>query len=176
MCVEYAGGGSDLQFCFPWRNLAPWMKKADKIEGMLRELASWGAEGGLDPCYEGYFVCFNTQRYYEAHDVLEHLWLQTRDGNHAFYKGLIQLAGAFVHLQKQFLRPTHPKDATRARPAARLFQLAARNLGPYRPNHLGLDVERVWALSTGLAEQIKNSNFSNPWTPETAPTLALNPA
>jgi len=152
------------------------MKKAEKIEDLLRDLAPAHSTARLDPCYQGYFTCFNTQRYYEAHDVLEHLWLQTRDGNHAFYKGLIQFAGAFVHLQKQFLRPHHPKDATRARPAVRLFQLAARNLAPYRPAHLDLDVERVWTLSTTLADQIKNSNFSNPWTPDSAPILSLNHA
>ena len=30
------------------------------------------------PCYVGYFRCWNEQRYYEAHDVLEHLWLRTK--------------------------------------------------------------------------------------------------
>lgn len=147
------------------------MKKAEKIEAMLRDLA--GGEAGLDPCYEGYFTCFNSQRYYEAHDVLEHLWLGTSDANHAFYKGLIQLAGAFVHLQKQFQRPRHPKDGTRARPAVRLFKLAAHNLAPYRPIHLRLDVERVWTLSTSLAEQIVRTGYGNPWTPDSAPILSL---
>ncbi len=153
------------------------MKKADKIEEMVRDLAAAGpSAAGLDPCYEGYFTCFNTQRYYEAHDVLEHLWLQTSDANHAFYKGLIQLAGAFVHLQKQFQRPHHPKDAPRARPAVRLFQLAARNLAPYRPRHLHLDVERVWTLCHTIADQIQESGYANPWTPETALTLTLDPS
>jgi len=158
------------------------VKKAEKIENMLRDMApGHGAPGapeteavsGLDPCYAGYFTCFNSQRYYEAHDVLEHLWLQTNDANHAFYKGLIQLAGAFVHLQKQFQRPDHPKDATRARPAVRLFRLAARNLAPYRPLHLHLDVERVWTLCTNLADQIAHTGYANPWSPTTAPTLSL---
>jgi len=147
------------------------MKKSDKIEGLLRDLPA-GASG-VDPRYEGYFACFNRQCYYEAHDVLEHLWLSTRDENHAFYKGLIQFAGAFVHLQKQFQRPQHPKDAARARPAVRLFQLAARNLQAYRPRHLRLDVERVWTLSANLAKQIEASGFNNPWTPDSAPQLSL---
>ena len=148
------------------------MKKAEKIEEMLRGLGA-GGESGLDPRYEGYFTCFNSQRYYEAHDVLEDLWLGTRDENHAFYKGLIQFAGAFVHLQKQFQRPHHPKDRDRGRPAVRLFQLAARNLGPYRPVHLRLDVERVWTLSTTLAEKIKEAGYENPWSPEEAPRILL---
>ena len=57
----------------------------------------------LDAHYLGYFACFNRGWFYEAHDVLEELWLANRTGpNYAFYKGLIQLAGAFVHLQKIF--------------------------------------------------------------------------
>ncbi|HEX4083767.1 MAG TPA: DUF309 domain-containing protein [Chthoniobacteraceae bacterium] len=145
------------------------MKKADKIQGMLREHET----PGLPPEYAGYFTCFNRQEYYEAHDVLEHLWLRTRDGNHAFYKGLIQFAGAFVHLQKQYRRPDHPKDASRAKPAARLFGLAAKNLEAYRPAHLRLDVERVWKMSMAFAEEIARSGYRNPWTPETAPRLEI---
>jgi predicted metal-dependent hydrolase len=180
MCRQYGDPDSHLQFCIPWQNLPFGMKKAEKIEGMLRDLRPPGERpageelpAGIDPCYEGYFTCFNSQRYYEAHDVLEHLWLRTRDDNYAFYKGLIQFAGAFVHLQKQFQRPHHPKDRGRAHPAARLFRLAARNLAPYRPLHLHLDVERVWTLSTALAEQITGSGFANPWSPGDAPTLFL---
>lgn len=151
------------------------MKKADKIADLLENLSA-GEAPGLDPCYTGYFTCFNDQRYYEAHDVLEHLWLQTRDGDHAYYKGLIQLAGAFVHLQKQFLRPGHPKDGARARPAVRLLLLAARNLEPYRPRHMRLDVEGVWSLCTVLAAQISKSDYTNPWSPTAAPRLNLEAA
>lgn len=149
------------------------MRKADKIQAMVRSLGT--RDPGLDPRYEGYFTCFNERRYYDAHDVLEDLWLKTDDENHAFYKGLIQLAGAFVHLQKQFLRPDHPKDGARARPAVRLFELAARNLAPYRPRHLRLDVERVWSLAGRLAQDITRRAYANPWTPDTAPTLSLDP-
>jgi hypothetical protein len=156
---------------------APAMKKADKIADLLVDLSAGApAPTGLDPCYTGYFTCFNDQRYYEAHDVLEHLWLQKKDANYAFYKGLIQLAGAFVHLQKQFLRPGHPKDASRARPAVRLLLLAAKNLEPYRPHHLRLDVERVWTLCTALAAQIPLADYANPWSPDAAPTLTLEAA
>ena len=82
------------------------IKKAERIEAYVKSFGP--AAEGYDPCYLAYFVCFNTQEYYEAHDVLEHLWLQREDENHAFFKGLIQLAGAFVHLKKQNLRPEHP--------------------------------------------------------------------
>src|SRR5690242_1238657 len=58
----------------------------------------------LDAHYLAYFECFNRQLFHESHDVLEELWLADKHGrNYSFYKGLIQLAGAFVHLQKNRL-------------------------------------------------------------------------
>ena len=93
-----------------------------------------GLQGRDRPAhYLGFFACFNRQLFYEAHDVLEELWLPRRresDGN--FYKGLIQLAGAFVHFKKDRLRP-----------AGALLALARGYLAAYRPKHLGLDVEAV---------------------------------
>src|SRR5256885_10158201 len=78
-----------------------------------------------DAHYLGYFELFNRGLFYESHDVLEELWLPVRQKPEgAFYKGLIQLAGAFVHLQKNRLRP-----------AAALFKLARNNLQSYSPLH-----------------------------------------
>lgn len=149
------------------------MKKAERITAYVEQL---GAESGgtLHPCYEGYFRCFNERKYYEAHDVLEHLWLQCHDENHHFFKGLIQIAGAFVHLQKQFLRPDHPKDGRRLRPAVRLFHLGASNLDPYRPRHMQLDVDSLCAACARLAAEIVTSGFThNPWHPARSLQLDL---
>ena len=96
-----------------------------------------GPDGhGVDRHYAGYFQCFNRGLFYEAHDVLEHLWLAQRGGpNDFFYKGLIQLAGAFVHLRKN-----------RTGPAAALFKLARTNLRRYPAVHERLDVREVLSL------------------------------
>ncbi len=150
------------------------MKKSDRIRDFVRQ---FGAEpaAGRDSRYVGYFACFNAGRYYEAHDVLEDLWLAEPGGDGAFYKGLIQFAGAFVHLQKQRARPTHPKDGRRLGPAARLFALAARNLAPFAPRHLGLDVRAVLELAGAHEAEIVASNFThNPWHPDHAPQLTLH--
>lgn len=147
------------------------MKKFDRMEAFVESLHA-GETGGLHPCYAGYFTCFNRGEYYEAHDVLEHLWLQCTDANEPFYKGLIQLAGGFVHLRKQRLRPDHPKDGRRLGPASRLFDLAARNLAPFAPHHLQLDVEAVLALAAGAADKIRASNYAaNPWDPAHPPQI-----
>lgn len=148
------------------------MKKSDRISAFVAGLETTAAD--LDPRYEGYFHCFNQRLYYEAHDVLEDLWLERRDEHWAFFKGLIQFAGAFVHLQKQFLRPQHPKDGRRLAPAARLFRLAAENLDRFRPLHLRLDVEAICAQCDAFAREIEASEFRrNPWTPDNAPRLTL---
>lgn len=118
----------------------------------------------LDAHYLGYFDCFNRQLFYEAHDVLEDLWLKDRhgaDGN--FYKGLIQLAGAFVHLQKHRLRP-----------AAALFKLALANLDQYPRDHKQLDLKAVQALAQNWLGELERNAFNvNPLTAANTPKLAL---
>src|SRR5208283_3335130 len=99
-----------------------------------------------DRRYLGYFDCFNRQRFFEAHEVLEALWLPQRQGlNGAFYKGLIQLAGAFVHLQKN-----------RPGPAAVLFGLAQANLRKYPATHEGLAVNDVLAVIEEWLRRLKS--------------------
>lgn len=150
------------------------MKKSERIQTMVDGLT--GRESGLDPRYTGWFTCFNRAEYYEAHDVLEHLWLQTRDANYAFYKGLIQLAGAFVHLKKQHERPWHAKDGKRMRPAARLFALALRNIAPFAPMHLRLDVEACCRLCAEHIAELERTEFAiNPWNPDHLPRIELQP-
>jgi len=118
----------------------------------------------LEAHYLGYFDCFNRRLFYEAHDVLEDLWLKDRagpDGN--FFKGLIQLAGAFVHLQKNRLRP-----------AAALFKLALANLEKYPPVHKQLNVKRVQTLAGEWLSELERDKFSrNPLTTANGPRLAL---
>src|SRR5215472_14991615 len=99
----------------------------------------------LDAHYLGYFECFNRQLFYEAHDVLEELWLGQRRGpNGAFYKGLIQLAGAFVHVQRR-----------RPGPAAALLKLANGNLANYPGIHERLALEPVLQLIKDWLQRIQ---------------------
>jgi predicted metal-dependent hydrolase len=118
----------------------------------------------LDAHYLGYFDYFNQRLFYEAHDVLEHLWLPDKYGpNGAFYKGLIQLAGAFVHLQKNRLRP-----------AAALFKLALTNLEKYPRLHERLNVATTCELARKWLEEMERGRFDvNPLTDQNAPALGL---
>jgi predicted metal-dependent hydrolase len=118
----------------------------------------------LEAHYLGYFGCFNRQLFYEAHEVLEPLWLAQRRGpKGAFYKGLIQLAGAFVHLAKN-----------RPRPAAALFRLAGANLGQYPGTHDLLDVQAARLMIQEWVSKLEAAAFTiNPLDAATPPQLHL---
>ena len=103
----------------------------------------------LDARYLAFFECFNRGLYFEAHEVLEEIWLPRRkEANGLFYKGLIQLAGAFVHLQKNRLRP-----------AAALFNLACANLQRYRPIYERLELMSLIDMIEKWRRQLEESNF-----------------
>ncbi len=134
--------------------------KSGKIAGMVAHLEGreWPAH------YLGFFECFNQGLYYEAHDVLEELWLPVRKAPEGdFYKGLIQLAGAFVHFQKDRLRP-----------AGALLRLARENLGRYPERHEGLDLATVKQLAAvWLGHLETGAPGQNPFCTTEAPRLAL---
>jgi predicted metal-dependent hydrolase len=69
--------------------------------------------------------------FWESHEVLEVPW---REGRSGFYKGLILLASAWVHVQRG-----NPRGI-----AAQLRK-AVQALEPYRPAYLGVDVELLLA-------------------------------
>ena len=147
---------------------------ADVLRHRTDSLRQATGEMAHHPFYRAYFECWNAQRYYEAHDVLEQLWLNTQSSDDNFFKGLIQAAGAFVHLQKNFEHPMHTKHSQRLRPAVRLFALAENNLTPYSPTHHALDVAAFVDLLRTTREKILRSDYqTNPWSPAAAPKLKL---
>src|SRR5437868_2101441 len=155
------------------------MNKGERISQFVRDLegddvGSGAGEVAKNPYYRAYFHCWNEQRYYEAHDVLEQLWLNNDTADDNFFKGLIQAAGAFVHLQKNFEHPTHAKHSRRLRPAVRLFELAKKNLSTFAPRHHALDVSALLDLLRATREKIVATDFkANPWSPDNAPRLEL---
>lgn len=130
----------------------------------MAELAKQFATDGVDGRYAGYFALFNQQMFYEAHDILEDLWLPDRRGpNGDFYKGLIQLAGAFVHLQKGRLRPS-----------GALFKLAQANFEKYPGVHERLNLAAVQLLIAGWLRRLEKDDYQvNPLAGAMVPQLAL---
>lgn len=125
-------------------------------------------------CYLEYFRLFNAQEYYEAHDVLEHIWLGEHGERYIFYKALIQFAGGFVHLQHHHREPGHRIHARRLRPAARLFRRCAELLAPFPGVYEGLHVADLRAAAFAVAHDLARGAYAvNPWTPASAPKLEL---
>ena len=73
-------------------------------------------------------------RYFEAHEELETAWHAADADERDFFQGLVHVAVAWY-------------QAGRARPVATASQLdkAVRRLGPYAPQHRGVDVADVLA-------------------------------
>ncbi|MGH7129676.1 MAG: DUF309 domain-containing protein, partial [Planctomycetaceae bacterium] len=83
-----------------------------------------------DPRYLEGVRLFNEREFFECHDVLEVLWSDTLGEDREFYQGLIHAAVALFHFE------------TGNFGGARKMSLSAgRYLEPYRPRHLGLDLE-----------------------------------
>ena len=143
-----------------------YIRRVSKKSGRIAEMIQGLRGKELDAHYLGYFECFNQRLFYEAHDVLEELWLGQRgQANDLFYKGLIQLAGAFVHLQKNRLKPS-----------AALFKLARTNISKYPARHEALDVTNVLELIETWLGKLEAGNFEvNPLQEDNAPKLSPLP-
>jgi predicted metal-dependent hydrolase len=131
---------------------------------------------GRDVRYAAYFHHFNREDYYEAHDVLESLWLEEgrQAQGAAFYQGLIQLAGAFVHMRKHFEHPGHRVHQQRLAPAYRLLGLAEKNLAGYGEEWEGIRLEVISELAKEIKSVLSSGEFqTNPWSPKQGPRLEL---
>lgn len=78
-------------------------------------------------------------RYFEAHEQLEEAWRTASADERDFFQGLVHIAVAWY-------------QAGRGRPIATARQLekAARRLGPFAPDHRGVDVD-------ALLEQVRRA-------------------
>ena len=54
-----------------------------------------------EPEVDAFIECWNDGLFFEAHEVLEGLWMRTRD---EFQRGLIQLAAALYHIQRDNIK------------------------------------------------------------------------
>lgn len=76
---------------------------------------------------------FNAGKFFECHETFEEIWQEEAGEVRDLYKGLIQVAAAFVHLT----RGNHFG-------AERLLRTALGYLAPYRPGGaMGFDVETI---------------------------------
>jgi uncharacterized protein len=86
---------------------------------------------GFPRSLQRFVELFNHEAFWESHEVLEAPWRKAHSG---FYKGLILLASAWVHVQRGNARGIEAQ-----------LRKSLRQLGPYRPAYLGVDVDAVLA-------------------------------
>ncbi len=79
-------------------------------------------------------VHFNECDFFESHEVWEALWTDYQGPSRKFYKGLIQADVALHHFGNGNIRG-----------ARKLYYSTRSYLEPYRPWHLGLDLEQFLA-------------------------------
>src|SRR3990172_3227469 len=77
---------------------------------------------------------FNAEEFFDCHDVLEELWAETLGSEKKFYQGMIQASVALFHFGNENLGG-----------ARKLYESARRNLEPYAPFYLGLDLVKFLA-------------------------------
>lgn len=85
-----------------------------------------------DSRLKGFVRLFNSKAFFEAHEVLEDLWREERGPSRDFYQGLIQIAAAFVHVQK------HNAGGSR-----RLKESAFRYLQKYPDEYEGIPLSKL---------------------------------
>lgn len=74
--------------------------------------------------------CYRAERFFEAHEHWEVMWLKLQDPEKAFLQGVIQVAAAFYHLQRG-----NPEGT------ASLLQGALRRLDRHAPSFGGISVK-----------------------------------
>lgn len=103
-------------------------KSPGNFQQVSRDNAYRAVKQDYDHRYLEFIHLFNTQKYWHAHEALEHLWLENREcSDRTFYKALIQLAAVLYHVEK-----------TNFTGAWALFDSASRYLADYPNDHLGI--------------------------------------
>jgi uncharacterized protein len=91
---------------------------------------------------------FNACDFYESHEVWEALWADYQGPSRKFYQGLIQAAVALHHFGNGNIRG-----------ARKLYYSTRTYLEPYRPWHMGLDMEAFLAqFERCFAEVVANQD------------------
>jgi predicted metal-dependent hydrolase len=108
------------------------MDEANEFEGMSHEeLLLLGAQR------------FNAGQYFEAHEAWEEVWLESARELRHFYQGLIQVAAAFVHLQRNEYPGT-----------VKLLHEGLRKLETYPPTTLGVQLSPLIAASRAVESRV----------------------
>lgn len=105
---------------------------------------------------------FNRGEFFEQHETLEGIWIKEPDGVRYLYQGILQVGVGFYHWQRGNWRGA----------VAKLGQGLAK-LEPYRPECMGVDVERLVRETRTLRDQLQALGPENlpPFPPARLPRV-----
>jgi len=124
-------------------------------------------EGDYDRRYLRGIECFNRCEFFEAHEVWEELWTEYQGPSRRFYQGLIQVAVCLHHFGNGNIRG-----------ARKLYHGCRKYLEDYRPNHRGLNVEKLLSELENCCAEILACQDKFPTIdihPELIPEIHLEP-
>lgn len=133
--------------------------------GDIAQAAGRAAGSPFPAALREFAALFGRGEFWESHEVLEAPWRKGRSG---FYRGLILLASAWVHVRRG-----NPRGV-----AAQLRK-TRREMAPYRPAYLGVDVDALLAHADRLAAAVEahREGGAGPWErAEPPPAIVLDPA
>ena len=90
--------------------------KGERISHLVSQLQGEAVASSAisdNPFYRGFFQCWNEQRYYEAHDVLEQLWLKTKVRGRELLQGIDSSRGGV----RSFTKTIPASDPSQTWPA-----------------------------------------------------------
>ena len=89
---------------------------------------------------------FDQGFYFECHDTLEELWMETVGDDRLFLQGLIQVSVGLFHFYNRNFRG-----------AVSQMEKGSKKLRPYRPRHKGIELNRFLNEVEGWLEQARSA-------------------
>lgn len=123
------------------------------------------ADPAYDPRYLEGIEHFNRCDFFEAHESWEELWQDYSGPSRKFYQGLIQVAVCLHHFGNGNIRG-----------AQKLYHSSRGYLEPYRPQHEGIDLEKLLAELETCCREILDTSEQFPSieiVPELIPEIHL---
>lgn len=124
-----------------------------------------------DESYDRRFIegieFFNRCEFFEAHDAWEELWADYQGPSRRFYQGLIQTAVCLHHFGNGNIRG-----------AKKLYYGCRSYLEEYRPQHLGVDLDKLLNELERCCAEILSSTEEYPQieiVPDLIPEIHLDP-
>jgi hypothetical protein len=120
-----------------------------------------------DPLFLKGIEYFNTCDFFESHEAWEEIWTDHQGPSRKFLQGLIQAAVALHHFGNGNIRG-----------AKKLFYGSHGYLEPYRPHHMGIDLDKFLAQMDACFAEVVASQDEFPKieiVPDRIPEIHLDP-